>query len=395
MEFASAGWVCLRWNMGIVCADFIEQAREPGGDAMNAVRSLLCGLAIAVLLGGCKNLSDEAPILEVALQSQKQIWNAVAHFEDDTYVAGPRWTGADGGSQLTVVNLRGQREAYPNLAWNAWAPGKDARDAFVNINALRLEKDVLWVVDTGAPDFGGDPLPGGAKLVAINLAEKRVVRTYLFSAEVARPGSYVDDVRFQGDYAFLTDAGNAGIIVLDLRNGDAKRVLNGHHSVVAGSNREIVLSGRTVKTPGGSPLRVNADPLEISPDGEWLYFGALQGPWFKVRITDLTTSTLSSQQLASRVEPFADIPPTGGTVMDAKGNLYFSDLANDSIRVRRPDGRVDTLITDARLHWVDAPFLDQDGTLWLPAAQMDRVSLFNEGVSRVQWPMTVFRLSTR
>lgn len=362
---------------------------------MNTVRPLSCVLAIAVLLSGCRNLPDEAPFLEIALQSQKQIWNAVVHFGNYTYVAGPRWTGSDKGSQLTVVNPLGQREAYPNLAWNTWAPEKDARDVFVNINALRLEKDFLWVVDTGAPDFGGSPLPGGAKLVAINLAEKRVVRSYLFSVEVARPGSYVDDVRFQGDYAFLTDAGNAGIIVLDLRNGDAKRVLDGHHSVVAGSNREIVLSGRTVKTPGGNPLRVNADPLEISPDGEWLYFAALQGPWFKVRITDLTTSTLSPQQLARRVEPFADIPPTGGTVMDAKGNLYFSDLAMDSIRVRRPDGRIDTLITDARLHWVDAPFLDQHGTLWLPAAQMDRVSLFNEGVSRVQWPMTIFRLSTR
>ncbi|MGY1889260.1 hypothetical protein [Pseudomonas sp. SDT291_1_S447] len=49
----------------------------------------------------------------------------------------------------------------------------------------------------------------------------------------------------------------------------------------------------------------------------------------------------------------------------------------------------------ASLHWVDAPFLDRDGTLWLPAAQMDRVGLFNDGTPRVQWPMTVFRLSKR
>lgn len=79
--------------------------------------------------------------------------------------------------------------------------------------------------------------------------------------------------------------------------------------------------------------------------------------------------------------------------MDASGNLYFSDLAQDAIRVRRPDGRIETLIVDPRLHWVDAPFLDRDGTLWLPAAQMDRVGLFNDGTTRVQWPMTVFRLS--
>lgn len=143
-------------------------------------------------------------------------------------------------------------------------------------------------------------------------------------------------------------------------------------------------------------MRVNADPLEDSPDGEWLYFGALQGPWSKVRIADLIATTLTSDQLSGRFEPLADLPPTGGAVRDAQGNMYFSDLACDAIRIRRPNGSIETLVVDERLHWVDAPFLDQeDGTLWLPAAQMDRVSLFNGGTSRVQWPMTIFHLHTR
>lgn len=328
------------------------------------------------------------------MQSREKVWNAVAHLEGHTYVAGPRWT-AGSGPQLSIVDEQGRRAAFPDSAWNAWAPTKDARQAFVNINALRLEGNTLWVVDTGAPEFGGNPIPDGAKLVAIDLTEKRVKRTYFFSDEVARPGSYIDDVRFQGNYAFLTDAGNAGIVVLDLLSGSARRVLDGHPSVTATNDRDIVLSGQTVKAPGGSALRVNADPLEVSPDGQWLYYGPLQGPWSKVLISDLTAPDLTPAQLASRVEPFADLPPTGGTVMDARGNLYFSDLAHDAIRVLRPDGHVETLIVDPRLHWVDAPFLDRDGMLWLPAAQMDRVSLFNDGTSRVQWPMTIFVLPTR
>lgn len=361
---------------------------------MSSVDPWWYGLAMAVALTGCASQQSRPATLEVALQSHEKIWNAVAHLEGQTYVAGPRWT-AGSGPQLSIVDGQGRRAAYPDSAWNAWAPAKDARQAFVNINALRLEKTTLWVVDTGAAEFGGNPIPDGAKLVAIDLAKKRVVRTYLFPVEVARPGSYIDDVRFQGNYAFLTDAGNAGIIVLDLLSGSARRVLDGHQSVSAGSDRDIVLSGQSVKAPGGSALRVNADPLEVSPDGQWLYYGPLQGPWSKVRISDLTAPDLTPVQLASRVEPFADLPPTGGTVMDAKGNLYFSDLAHDAIRVRRPDGRIETLIVDPRLHWVDAPFLDSEGMLWLPAAQMDRVGLFNDGTARVQWPMTIFLLPTR
>lgn len=161
----------------------------------------------------------------------------MAHYKKQTYVAGPSWTGGS-GSELAVVNVQGQRTAYPDVAWNAWKPGQDASNAFFNINALRLERQVLWVVDTGAADFGGDPVPGGAKLVAIDLVENRAVRKYLFSPEVVRPGSYGDDARFQGSHAFLTDAGNAGLIVIDLHGGNAKRVLDGHRSISAGTERD-------------------------------------------------------------------------------------------------------------------------------------------------------------
>ncbi|KAA8699911.1 hypothetical protein GIW54_09165 [Pseudomonas proteolytica] len=353
---------------------------------------LLLGAAMLALLVGCS--AAKQPELDVAVQSSGQIWNAVAHYSGRTFLSGPRWTGTQ-GPQLTAVDSNGQHSAYPNDAWNNWAPGLDAANAFVNINALRLEGNKLWVVDTGSPEFGGNPVHQGAKLVCIDLLTNQVVRTYFFAADIATAGSYVDDVRFSAGMAFLTDAGNAGIIVVDLQTGAARRVLNQHASVVARPDRDLILDNQVVKAPDGDPLRVNADPLEVSVDGVWLYYGPLQGPWSKVRIQDLANLALTPQQLAARVEFFADIPATGGSVMDAQGNLYFSDLAHDAIRVRRTDGQIETLIEDKRLHWVDAPFLDQDGTLWLPTPQMDRVALFNKGQSLVQWPVGVYRLSTR
>ncbi|NMX65334.1 L-dopachrome tautomerase-related protein [Pseudomonas sp. WS 5079] len=353
---------------------------------------LLLGAAMLALLAGCSTVKQ--PELDVAVQSSGQIWNAVAHYSGRTFLSGPRWTGTQ-GPQLTAIDQNGQRAAYPSGAWNSWAPGRDAANVFVNINALRLEGDKLWVVDTGSPEFGGNPVSQGAKLVCIDLRTNQVVRTYFFGPDIAIAGSYVDDVRFSAGKAFLTDAGNAGIIVVDLETGAARRVLDQHTSVVARPDRDLILSNQVVKAPDGQPLRVNADPLEVSIDGVWLYYGALQGPWFKVRIQDLTNPALPPEQLAARVEFFADIPATGGSVMDAQGNLYFSDLAHDAMRVRRPDGQIDTLIVDERLHWVDAPFLDKDGTLWLPTPQMDRVALFNKGKSLVQWPVAVYRLSTQ
>src|SRR4030095_6486953 len=90
-------------------------------------------------------------------------------------------------------------------------------------------------------------------------------------------GSYIDDIRFHDDHAYLTDAGRAGIIVLDLKSGDARRGLDGAKAVPAPSDRPIVVDGRVVKAPDGSPLKVNSDPLEVSPNGRYVYFGSLHG----------------------------------------------------------------------------------------------------------------------
>lgn len=50
--------------------------------------------------------------------------------------------------------------------------------SFINVNAVHLDgRGGLWAVDTGAPTFGGAPLPGVAKLVL----KDRDVRVYVLS----------------------------------------------------------------------------------------------------------------------------------------------------------------------------------------------------------------------
>jgi len=355
--------------------------------------------ASALLLGACAS-SPVRPIpssaLVVAAESPGMIWNAVALAEDGrVFVAGPRWTGTR-GPMLALLDAEGQPRAYPDEAWNAWRPGQDAAQAFVNINALhRGPEDSLWVIDTGSPDFGGAPLPGGAKVVRIDLKRGGVSRVYALGSEIATPQSYVDDLRIHDGKGYLTDAGRAGLIVLDLETGAARRVLDNAPSTTAPADRPILLEGKPVKAPDGSELRVNADPLELSPDGQWLYFASLHGPWSRIETRWLNDPSLSPEAVAAHVEPWADLPPTGGTALDANGDLYFSDLAEDALKKRTADGRIETVLADPRLHWVDAPYLTADGWLWLPVPQMDRVALFNGGQGRTVWPIQLLRLKVR
>jgi sugar lactone lactonase YvrE len=355
-------------------------------------RLLLTGLAIAAMWHGVVAAAKPALHLIPVVASHDMIWNAVATERGRIFVAGPRWTGSQGPA-VALIDRKGYPQPYPDEAWNGWTNGADPSHAFVSVNALhRDDRGGLWAIDTGTIAFGGDPLPGAAKAVRIALAGDKVERIYPLGPQAALAGSYIDDIRFHADHAYLTDAGRPGLLVLDLKTGAVRRVLDGAPAATAPPDRNIVVAGKVLNGPNGSPLRVNSDPLEVSPDGAFLYFAPLEGPWSKIETRWLDDPSIAPDVLASKVEPWADLPPTGGTAMDKNGNLYFSDLATDSIKRRAADGAIVTLFQDDRLHWVDAPYIDFNRSIWLPVPQLDRVALFNGGKSRIQWPVQLFRL---
>jgi sugar lactone lactonase YvrE len=330
-----------------------------------------------------------SPSLILAAESRSIIWNGVAVAGGQVFVSGPHWAGSQGPAVARLDN-EGRAVPYPDAAWNNWREGEDPGHAFVNVNSIHLDgKGSLWAVDTGSPDFGGNALPGGAKLVGIDLATAKVARIIPLGPDVVLPGSYVDDVRFHGDFAYSTDAGQPGIIVVDLKTGAKRRSLENIPATTAPADRPIVVDGETLKAPDGKPLRVQTDPMEVSPDGKWFYFGTLAGPWSRIETRWLDDFSASPETVASKVESWADIPPTGGTAMDANGDFYFSDLAANSVKRRTPDGKITTLVQDKRLHWVDALEIDDQHRLWLPVPQLDRAAIFHGGI---EWPIRLFRV---
>ena len=128
------------------------------------------------------------------------------------FVNFPRW-GDDVPFTVAEV-VKGKAVAFPDRAVNDWAgrskPNPNAfldeqanQTHFVNVQSVMVDPmDRLWAVDTGAPLLK-NTVPGGPKLVCIDLATNRIVKTILLPPETAGINSYMNDIRFDlrmGDF---------------------------------------------------------------------------------------------------------------------------------------------------------------------------------------------------
>ncbi|WFE54537.1 L-dopachrome tautomerase-related protein [Micromonospora sp. WMMD1155] len=318
--------------------------------------------------------------------SESRVCTGVTSLRGRVFLSYP---SADGpGVQVVEALPDGRRAPYPDAAWNQANASPDS--AFVHVNGLRAGPDGrLWMIDSGSPQLGGQQVPGGARLIAVDAHDDRVERVYHLG-EALHPTSYVDDVRFNGALAYLTDAGMPGLVVLDLESGRLRRVLDGHPSTVGGP---LVADGRVLRDPHGTEVRLHVDQLEVSPDGRWLYYQPASGGMSRVDTRWIDDPAVSADEVARRVERWCDTPSTGGTAIDANGTIYLSDVERRRILTVAPDGSVRTLVADPRLVWVDAMWLDAEARLWMPAAQLHLTAGFNGGRSAVDYPMHIYRMS--
>ena len=330
--------------------------------------------ALITLTASTARADDAATPLVPVLQS-RSIFNGVATTADGRIFL--PFQRQQPGQGIEVGEWKGgQPEAFPDRAWNDFPKNNDPAHAFVGVNALRIGPDgQLWIVDKGAPGPGQDVLPGGAKVVVVDLKTNK---------------SFVDDIRFNGDHAYLTDAGQPGLIVLDLADGRMWRALDGDRSVT--QERTLMAEGKPLVDPKGKPVVINADQLEVSPDGATFYFQACTGPLYRIATRWLDDPGLSDQERVQHVALLADTPSTGGTAIDAAGNIYSSDTEHSRILKIAPDGAVTTLVSDPRLDWVDAMWIDDAGFLYMPASQLNRTPAQNHGVDAVQLPTTVYKM---
>ncbi|KAG6359564.1 hypothetical protein INS49_013085 [Diaporthe citri] len=349
-------------------------------------------------------LAAQDPRVQVALTLDTPC-NGVSTTEDGRlFVLYARVDGTQAQGLPEVVEwVNGTGVPYPDARWNSYAgPDSDSDPAttLVRVNSQRVDPNGnLWLVDTGSPGFGSPViLPEGPKLVVVDTKTDEVARVYPMG-NVTLSGSLLDDVRFDstGSRAYLTDAGAGGaLIILDLDSGRAVRLLEGDLSV--GAFTPTSGEGKFLRSSSGEAQYIYADQLEVSPDGQWFYYQPASGGMSRIETQVLdkafyNSSMASLDVLSGYVEPYALTPSTGGTAIDADGNIYVSDTDRQAIEKIYPNGTRTTLVQDERLLWVDAMWVDNQNRLWLPSAQLNRGVPFQpDGQSRIVKPLYVYTI---
>ncbi len=300
---------------------------------------------------------------------------------------------------LTEI-VDGKPLAYPDLSWNA--SGHAGQDSFVNVQDIYVDtEDQLWVLDSkpgaGNSVFGkgrDEAAEGRFNLLQIDLKTDKVVRQYHFE-DLNKAKSGLNDVRVDTEkrLAYLSDPGQAGIVVLDLRSGKSRLLLANSESTTA--NPAIVLSyeGREMRDKDGKPFRSNVNGIALTKDNAYFYFKPINDlHLYRIPTAYLADTSLTDAELAQKVEDVGETVITRGLVADKKGNIYLTSSLDYSIKRLSPDGKIETIVQDSRLIWPDSLGIGSDGYLYFSCAQVNKLPQWNGGADQTIFPYSIYRV---
>lgn len=320
------------------------------------------------------------------------------------FVTFPRY--GDDPVAFTMAELKnGQAIAYPNAQINRPNFDRPSESLLFVQSAVVDAEDRLWLLDSGLPKLGAPTIPGGPKLVGIDLKQNRVFKTITFPSTVVLASSFLNDVRFDlsrglAGFAYLSDAsfdGKNALIVIDLASGRSFRRLGDHPSTKAEPNFVHIVEGEVLMnrpTQGAAtPVRGGVNGITLSADGKRLFYCALSSRrLYSVSTDALIDERMSETQVAQTIVEHGEKGAAGGIESDSLNRIYLTNNEHNAILRRLPNGSFETLVYDPRVLWPDTLSVAKDGYLYFTAAQFHRRAAFHNGKDLRQKPYMLSRV---
>jgi sugar lactone lactonase YvrE len=319
------------------------------------------------------------------------------------------------GNPVQVALLNDDKRTttpYPSAEWQSCktADGQWKTDFSRCLDwVLGLHTDTdgtLWLLDSAKTTDRAKGRPAGLvpKLVAWDTRENKLLRVIGIPEPASIPESQHNDfvVDLKNQVIVIADeaigensgghGGKAALVVVDLKTGKSRRVLQGHESTRP--LREPIRWDVGQPTEGSVGLNVGADGIALDHASEWLYYAPLNNyKVYRVRMSDLLDARLSDAELGARVQAWSDKPFAGGMTIDAQGNLYLTEVGERAVGIVPADTRrYRRYVQHPGMVWPDGVVYVSDGWMYTGAAQLPLVGpLQKDGVARNKPPYLIYR----
>jgi sugar lactone lactonase YvrE len=235
---------------------------------------------------------------------------------------------------------------------------------FELVNGMTVDRQQrLWVIEPAGLDHER------TRITAFDLTKNgNVAYEFVFPAKEA---TFAQDLRISPDGKTLVTADTglfkftpASLITLDLASKTWRKRLAGHAST---SPQDWV-----IRTPFGPhklgfglvTFSVGVDGIEISPDGQWLYFATMSHErLYRVPMAALLDEKLDDAALAAKLVDLGKKPLSDGIALDKEGRVLITDIENGGLARMDAQGKLQTLVKSKRVIWADGVVQAPDGSI--------------------------------
>ncbi len=223
----------------------------------------------------------------------------------------------------------------------------------------------LWMIEPRGLDHAR------TRLLAIDLRSGNVAFEHWFEEGQAQ---FTQDLRISpdGNTVYLADTGlfrftPANLLILDVASKKHRTVFETEPTAQPQNWITRRFDGKPHKLGYGLvSFTVGLDGIEISADGQWLYYATMShDSAYRISTAALRDASLSAAQLSAKIEKIGNKPLSDGITLGAQGQMLITDIENGAVAQLGPDGKLQTLVRNPKIVWSDGVALGPDGALWL------------------------------
>lgn len=218
----------------------------------------------------------------------------------------------------------------------------------------------LWAIEPSGLDHEK------SRLIAFDLKTNTQVFEYWFPAKEAQ---FAQDLRVTADgkTVILADTGlfkftSPALIVFDVEKKSYRKVLSTDPSMKPQDWMIRTATGTHKLGFGLITFSVGVDGIEISRDGQWLYYATMShDTLYKLPMKALLDPQLSEADLAKQIQPMGKKPLSDGITVDTQGNILITDVENGGVARMTAEGKLTTLTKSPQVIWADGIVMAADG----------------------------------